>query len=134
MEQVMERFTGRFGREKQVFEYAAIDAPHTAETRIESRPAHRHFVHGKQRDPDDDSDLEAVDSNKANEARLKRLTSDSLAIFVRVGELFDQLPRSRLTGDKPAAAFARVRQEIRSEEHTSELQSHLNLVCRLLLE
>src|SRR5260370_17431827 len=24
--------------------------------------------------------------------------------------------------------------EIRSEEHTSELQSHLNLVCRLLLE
>src|SRR5260370_20093640 len=26
------------------------------------------------------------------------------------------------------------RQQIRSEEHTSELQSHLNLVCRLLLE
>ena len=23
---------------------------------------------------------------------------------------------------------------VRSEEHTSELQSHLNLVCRLLLE
>src|SRR5260370_7047692 len=27
-----------------------------------------------------------------------------------------------------------VRVSIRSEEHTSELQSHLNLVCRLLLE
>src|SRR5260370_34554371 len=26
------------------------------------------------------------------------------------------------------------RQTMRSEEHTSELQSHLNLVCRLLLE
>src|SRR5260370_23599214 len=26
------------------------------------------------------------------------------------------------------------RQHVRSEEHTSELQSHLNLVCRLLLE
>src|SRR6185369_17850133 len=26
------------------------------------------------------------------------------------------------------------RSPIRSEEHTSELQSHLNLVCRLLLE
>src|SRR5260370_38999423 len=26
------------------------------------------------------------------------------------------------------------RRSIRSEEHTSELQSHLNLVCRLLLE
>src|SRR5260370_5443628 len=28
----------------------------------------------------------------------------------------------------------RLRSEQRSEEHTSELQSHLNLVCRLLLE
>src|SRR5260370_21167432 len=27
-----------------------------------------------------------------------------------------------------------VDQALRSEEHTSELQSHLNLVCRLLLE
>src|SRR5260370_15589157 len=27
-----------------------------------------------------------------------------------------------------------VKHELRSEEHTSELQSHLNLVCRLLLE
>src|SRR5690242_21626278 len=28
----------------------------------------------------------------------------------------------------------RVRHPSRSEEHTSELQSHVNLVCRLLLE
>src|SRR5438477_9042974 len=27
-----------------------------------------------------------------------------------------------------------MRQQDRSEEHTSELQSHVNLVCRLLLE
>src|SRR5260370_16122493 len=27
-----------------------------------------------------------------------------------------------------------LQQRVRSEEHTSELQSHLNLVCRLLLE
>src|SRR5260370_5080559 len=27
-----------------------------------------------------------------------------------------------------------IPQVVRSEEHTSELQSHLNLVCRLLLE
>src|SRR5260370_42620355 len=31
----------------------------------------------------------------------------------------------------PAATVAMI---ARSEEHTSELQSHLNLVCRLLLE
>ena len=70
---------------------------------------------GDDADADDDSDLEAADSNKANEARLKQLTSDSLAIFARVGELFDQMPRSRLTEDKPAASFARVREEIQRE-------------------
>src|SRR5438132_8939805 len=31
-------------------------------------------------------------------------------------------------------AIARYRRRIRSEEHTSELQSHSDLVCRLLLE
>src|SRR5690242_21432041 len=30
--------------------------------------------------------------------------------------------------------FARSLSVMRSEEHTSELQSHVNLVCRLLLE
>src|SRR5260370_21251005 len=30
--------------------------------------------------------------------------------------------------------YARIAETHRSEEHTSELQSHLNLVCRLLLE
>src|SRR5260370_5899297 len=30
--------------------------------------------------------------------------------------------------------LARMPKQMRSEEHTSELQSHLNLVCRLLLE
>src|SRR5260370_26461252 len=44
----------------------------------------------------------------------------------------------RLAGLKPlgevrTAGRARDRL-VRSEEHTSELQSHLNLVCRLLLE
>src|SRR5260370_2073587 len=32
------------------------------------------------------------------------------------------------------AIAPRLYSRIRSEEHTSELQSHLNLVCRLLLE
>src|SRR5260370_20309831 len=35
---------------------------------------------------------------------------------------------------EPHRAFRALRQRPRSEEHTSELQSHLNLVCRLLLE
>src|SRR2546430_7716278 len=38
----------------------------------------------------------------------------------------------RQANRRPAAGAARVRH--RSEEHTSELQSQSNLVCRLLLE
>src|SRR3989449_2263680 len=50
------------------------------------------------------------------------------------------LIRVRLHGDEPALAAALTRvavhagREQRSEEHTSELQSRLHLVCRLLLE
>src|SRR5260370_5726726 len=35
---------------------------------------------------------------------------------------------------RPKSVDLGGRRIIRSEEHTSELQSHLNLVCRLLLE
>src|SRR5260370_9203596 len=41
--------------------------------------------------------------------------------------------RLRETGRAPRVAVTATRGN-RSEEHTSELQSHLNLVCRLLLE
>src|SRR5690242_21148946 len=43
-----------------------------------------------------------------------------------------KLPLAALTGKATSAAL-RPRHP-RSEEHTSELQSHVNLVCRLLLE
>src|SRR5260370_9317239 len=47
-------------------------------------------------------------------------------------ERFDQL---ELVLDwRVAADHAELDGNARSEEHTSELQSHLNLVCRLLLE
>src|SRR6266571_7352872 len=39
------------------------------------------------------------------------------------------------TGRRPPCCCTSVTgTEVRSEEHTSELQSHVNLVCRLLLE
>src|SRR2546430_3771805 len=43
-----------------------------------------------------------------------------------------QARRLRLHGARPAGY--RARPDARSEEHTSELQSQSNLVCRLLLE
>src|SRR5467141_4588696 len=47
-----------------------------------------------------------------------------------------EVVRRRRRGRQPLESLAapRVRLRARSEEHTSELQSHLNLVCRLLLE
>src|SRR4029434_9444647 len=38
------------------------------------------------------------------------------------------------TGQRVATSHTHTHFLARSEEHTSELQSHLNLVCRLLLE
>src|SRR5260370_3177361 len=47
-------------------------------------------------------------------------------------------PHSRWAHGKASSLASRARAAgrdgLRSEEHTSELQSHLNLVCRLLLE
>src|SRR2546430_11832298 len=40
----------------------------------------------------------------------------------------------RRANRQPALAKREIEQEARSEEHTSELQSQSNLVCRLLLE
>jgi len=42
-------------------------------------------------------------------------------------------PNLHLLGRRDPALYGRATLA-RSEEHTSELQSHLNLVCRLLLE
>src|SRR5260370_23660294 len=43
-------------------------------------------------------------------------------------------PSFTMTHEFIPAWYTRSVSGLRSEEHTSELQSHLNLVCRLLLE
>src|SRR5437588_6123603 len=50
-----------------------------------------------------------------------------------VREAGERRPRQRGSGRRDRTA-ASPRREARSEEHTSELQSHSDLVCRLLLE
>src|SRR5688500_19904099 len=42
--------------------------------------------------------------------------------------------RAQHSADRANQVIARLERPIRSEEHTSELQSPCNLVCRLLLE
>src|SRR5437773_3313475 len=49
--------------------------------------------------------------------------------------IFDYAPRARMTIARYLLPSGRsIHKEFRSEEHTSELQSHHDLVCRLLLE
>src|SRR5260370_30883742 len=48
--------------------------------------------------------------------------------------LFRSPSHENLAFDRGALDFVDKSRGVRSEEHTSELQSHLNLVCRLLLE
>src|SRR5260221_12265289 len=65
--------------------------------------------------------------------------NDTATTEIYTLSLHDALPicpqRRRDRGlQRPRAALAQPRQRQRSEEHTSELQSHSDLVCRLLLE
>src|SRR2546430_5573277 len=55
-----------------------------------------------------------------------------LAAILRIAEALDHSHRQRVL--KIRASFQRGAVGLRSEEHTSELQSQSNLVCRLLLE
>ncbi|MFM0631658.1 RNA polymerase sigma factor RpoD [Paraburkholderia xenovorans] len=64
---------------------------------------------------DEDSEPGDEDRAKANAARLKQLTSDSLEIFVRVRELFDQPARADATQGKGRTTFAQVGEAIRRE-------------------
>src|SRR5256885_1410004 len=58
---------------------------------------------------------------------------DALPILTGRGDLVDFLPLFDVELEDAVEHIVR-RQRVRSEEHTSELQSPCNLVCRLLLE
>src|SRR5687768_18242148 len=53
------------------------------------------------------------------------------AMHAYLGEM---VPAERLAREACAIEIETLKRPIRSEEHTSELQSRLHLVCRLLLE
>src|SRR5260370_25384804 len=61
-----------------------------------------------------------------DELKLQVVGADGHGLRVAFGDNADAEARQAAEGNAEAV--------VRSEEHTSELQSHLNLVCRLLLE
>src|SRR2546428_5216841 len=69
-------------------------------------------------------------------ARLLRITQEALErgiAQVRVGGRISDIGHA-IQQHVEAHGFSVVREFVRSEEHTSELQSRSDLVCRLLLE
>src|SRR5262249_57372835 len=81
--------------------------------------------------------ISSIRPGPAGLARLRRLLQSELGLVARAGspparvaQFADDIRRSR---SAPAASRRRIRLARRSEEHTSELQSLTNLVCRLLL-
>src|SRR5438105_10937646 len=69
---------------------------------------------------------------------IRRPPRSTLFPYTRSSDLFLELGPTRLEyrmlGPRPDAAPTLVLLHERSEEHTSELQSRVDLVCRLLLE
>src|SRR5690348_17420650 len=67
---------------------------------------------------------------------LERNRANHLAAEVERLHLLEQLALApeRADAARPAELVRGEREEVRSEEHTSELQSPVHLVCRLLLE
>src|SRR2546427_5299941 len=59
---------------------------------------------------------------------------DALPIWRQARRAKERTPASVMGASSPALPILRSTRNMRSEEHTSELQSQSNLVCRLLLE
>src|SRR5690606_41146705 len=79
-------------------------------------------------EPAEQVQLESCDAA----AQAKALAVRAAAASAVVGRAAHADERELLGTDRPRAGASRF--EVRSEEHTSELQSRENLVCRLLLE
>src|SRR5690606_40021863 len=85
------------------------------------------------------SDLEACAEHGLEAPRIvtecgRAMTAHHAVLVANVTEV-EEAPEGRVppAHDDEPAVIRRLR-EVRSEEHTSELQSRENLVCRLLLE
>src|SRR5438477_8849965 len=76
--------------------------------------------------------IEAVIAAIRNQHLLERVRR--VSAYIRSSCVLGPVSAHQGAGLLVGLRTTRPAKEIRSEEHTSELQSHVNLVCRLLLE
>src|SRR5690606_39279904 len=81
-----------------------------------------------------DEQVTAANVVHTHQVFLIRLFDDKNSGVERTDTGTVKVIRGPLEGEVHRARLRVVRQQLRSEEHTSELQSRENLVCRLLLE
>src|SRR5260370_32323196 len=85
-----------------------------------------------------DAEMKSLDLPAGEIGRLqgqqKQAAKKFQTVMAKLAELPGQTRWVRLEAGLPQCLPAGARGLTRSEEHTSELQSHLNLLCRLLLE
>src|SRR5690606_27474972 len=92
--------------------------------------------------PDDLAQIRVGAMLLAARAELARRSDGDPEVLAGIAAMLDRVeevyrigvPRGKEAGPEAKLWLARARAEARSEEHTSELQSRENLVCRLLLE
>src|SRR5690242_3059500 len=60
----------------------------------------------------------------------RKFSIREIPVYVRSGAILPMAPEMRYTNEKPVDPLTLTVFPLRSEEHTSELQSHVNLVCR----
>src|SRR5438034_11423513 len=75
-----------------------------------------------------------LDKPEISDAEYDRVFRELQELEAKHPELQTPDSPTHRVGAAPAASFKKHRHLVRSEEHTSELQSHSDLVCRLLLE
>src|SRR5437588_5353328 len=66
--------------------------------------------------------------------RRQRICGVGGGVARRDRQIVEQRGIGRPSARRPSIGRERLLHDLRSEEHTSELQSHSDLVCRLLLE
>src|SRR5690242_20854457 len=69
-----------------------------------------------------------------NKTKTKVFTLDTGRLNQETYDIMDQVRKRYDISIEVYFPYQNEVEEMRSEEHTSELQSHVNLVCRLLLE
>src|SRR5688572_23335427 len=118
------------------------------EERLQLEPRHRHDRCARVK-PHVQHDHESVDVEQRQDAN-QRVRLEEITKTFHLTDVRDQVVMREHDTFRQASSAARVRQRdkifmridldllgasvVRSEEHTSELQSQSNLVCRLLLE